>query len=246
MLIESNRITAQDRRQWDELLEIDMINAESDGFRKREALTLDIIKKFIDKSGPYYVSVSWGKDSVVLADMFYRLKAETKYIYIRNLAREPEGNMAVREGFFRTHIINYKEFCYDYSNADETYFDRNGNPKKWQHILEDLQKNYGCHVTGIRYDESAKRRRRFLFMGIETVNSFAPFRYFTCQDIFAYLYKYNLPVHPNYAMLGGGRWDKYRIRVAAIGNKEGDGMGRTEWEREYYPDILARINKEKR
>ena len=49
-----------------------------------------------------------------------------------------------------------------------------------------------------------------------------------------------MPVHPNYAMLGVGRWDKYRLRVAAVGHCEGDGMGRREWEREYYGDILNR------
>jgi len=79
-------------------------------------------------------------------------------------------------------------------------------------------------------------------MGIETKNSFAPFRYFNCKDIFAYLEEKDLPVHPNYAMTAGGRWDKYRIRVAAVGNKEGDGMGRAEWEKEYYQDILNRVS----
>ena len=228
---------------WNEMLLMDEIHAGTKTFKAHEELTNKIVYDFIVSGKPYYVSVSWGKDSVVLADMFYKFSAKCKYIYIRNLAREPEGNISVRDTFLKTHNINYEEQCYDYSNADDTYFDRNGNPRKWQHILKELNNKYGCHVTGIRYDESAKRKRRFNYMGLESVNSFAPFRYFTVKDIFAYLYKYDLPVHPNYAMLGAGRWDKYNLRVAAIGNKEGDGMGRTEWEREYYPDILAKVNK---
>jgi len=148
---------------------------------------------------------------------------------------------AVRDAFMKTHNIEYIEKSYNYVDADETYYDRNNNPRKWQHILQELKGEYGCHVTGIRYDESAKRKRRFQFFGLETEFSFAPFRYFTAYDIFAYLYKYDLPVHHNYAMLGNGRWDKYRIRVAAVGNKEGDGMGRAEWEREFYPDVLAKV-----
>jgi len=166
-----------------------------------------------------------------------------KYVYIRNLAREPEGSIAVRDSFLVRFPIDYEEIVYDYSDADETYYDKNGNPKKWQYILADLQCRYGCHVTGIRYDESAKRRLRFKRFGLETGNSFAPFRIMDAQDIFAYLFKYDLPVHPNYAMTGGGRWDKYRIRVAAVGNREGDGIGRAEWEREYYADILNRIER---
>jgi phosphoadenosine phosphosulfate reductase len=227
---------------WEEFLYFDIEHSKTELFKRHENIALSIIKEFIQSGKRYFVAVSWGKDSVVLADMFHRLGAKCKYIYIRNLAREPEGNIMVRDKFLGSHDIDYKEIAYNYSFADDSYFDRNGNPRKWQHILRDLQKEYGCHVTGIRYDESAKRKRRYIFMGIETENSFAPFRYFTVRDIFAYLYKYDLPIHPNYAMLGGGRWDKYRIRVAAVGNKEGDGMGRTEWEQEYYPDILAKIS----
>jgi phosphoadenosine phosphosulfate reductase len=245
MLIESNRVTKTDLAAWDELMYFDIEHSKTRAFENREKLTMSIIKEFIKSRRDYFVAVSWGKDSVVLADMFYRLGAVCKYIYIRNLAREPEGNILVRDKFLESRKLDYKEISYNYSQADSSYFDKNGNPRKWQHTLKELQNEYGCHVTGIRYDESAKRKRRYIFMGIETENSFAPFRYFTVKDVFAYLYKHNLPVHPNYAMLGGGRWDKYRIRVAAVGNQEGDSMGRAEWEREYYPDILARIaNKE--
>jgi phosphoadenosine phosphosulfate reductase len=77
--------------------------------------------------------------------------------------------------------------------------------------------------------------------GLETEFSFAPLAYLTVHDIFAYLYENGLPVHPVYAMTGGGRWDKYRLRVSAIGNPEGRGVGRLVWEKEYYGDVLARM-----
>ena len=241
MLIDSPRLTEQDRRLWQVWLRADEFHTRSSEYRKRKEMTHGIIAEFLEQEKRYFVAVSWGKDSVVLADMFYQAGAKCKYIYIRNLAREPEGNIAVRDEFLKQYPLDYEEIVYDYADADETYFDRHGNPKKWQHILQDLQKQFGCHVTGIRYDESAKRRRRFHIFGLETVNSFAPFRYMTAYDIFAYLWEHDLPVHPNYAMTGGGRWDKYRIRVAAIGNKEGDGIGRQEWEKEYYRDICNRV-----
>lgn len=245
MLIDSPRITPADRAIWDELLEQDKIYARSNGYKRHLQITESILSDFITASKEsgkrYYVGLSWGKDSVCLADMMHRLGAKCKYVYIRNLAREPEGNISVRDAFLETHDIDYEEIAYDYSHADRTYFDRNGKPKKWQHILAELKEKYGCHVTGIRYDESAKRKRRFRTMGLETEYSFAPFRYFDVYDVFAYLYERDLPVHPNYAMLGGGRWDKYLRRVTAIGNPEGDGIGRTEWEKEYYADILNRL-----
>ena len=243
MLIDSPRITPQDRQLWDEWLAADEFHSKTAGYKRRVELTRQIIKTFLGKSRQrYFVALSWGKDSTVLAHMFLEADCRPLHIYVRNMAREPEGNVAVRDAFLQRFSINYDERQYNYADADETYFDTLGRPHKWQNILADLQCQHGCHVTGIRYDESAKRRRRFRVHGIETDNSFAPFRYMTVQDIFAYLLEHDLPTHPNYAMTGGGRWDKYKIRVAAVGNREGDGIGRAEWEREYYSDLLNRLS----
>ena len=63
----------------------------------------------------------------------------------------------------------------------------------------------------------------------------------SAADVFAYLASRQLPVHPAYAMLGGGRYQRDRIRVSSLGGRRGDGMGRAEWEREYYGDILRRL-----
>ena len=243
MLIESQRLTDRDRLLWREWLKADELQAKTAGHKRRVSKTYEMIAGFVQSEKRYFAAVSWGKDSVVLAHLMYKAGARCKYIYVRNLAREPEGNAAVRDEFLRRFPVDYEEISYDYADADETYYDRAGNPCKWRHILAGLQRDYGCHVTGIRCDESAKRRRRFRMYGAETEYSFAPFRYITAQDIFAYLWANDLPVHPNYAMTGGGRWDKYRIRVAAIGNPEGDGIGRAEWEREYYSDVLNRLSK---
>ena len=60
-------------------------------------------------------------------------------------------------------------------------------------------------------------------------------------ETFGYLAAHDLPVHPAYAMLGGGRWERDRIRVASLGGRRGDGIGRAEWEREYYSDVLNRL-----
>ena len=41
--------------------------------------------------------------------------------------------------------------------------------------------------------------------------------------------------------LPGGRFPRDRIRVASLSGRRGDGMGRAEWEREYYGDVLRRL-----
>ena len=60
------------------------------------------------------------------------------------------------------------------------------------------------------------------------------------QETKQYLNKYNLPIHPNYAMLGGGRYDRNNLRVDCLAGTQGNGMGRNEWEKEYYQDIVNR------
>ena len=69
----------------------------------------------------------------------------------------------------------------------------------------------------------------------------APISAWRESDVFSYLAKNKLPVHPAYAMLGGGRWPRHRLRVAEIGDTHGTGGGRREWEQEYYGDVLRRL-----
>ena len=56
--------------------------------------------------------------------------------------------------------------------------------------------------------------------------------------------KHNLPVHPAYAMLMGGRLDRIRMRVAWLGLKHGRRFGRHEWEMRYYRDEMETLGCE--
>jgi len=248
VLIDSPRLTDADRRRWRDFLRADELHARTGMYKTHVKLTMEIIVKFIEKNLNYYVAVSWGKDSVALAHMFYTSWARCKYYYLRNVLKAPEGCLAVRDAFLARFPVDYEEIAYDYADADETYFDANGYHVKWFNIQRDLHKKHDVHVTGVRADENAERRMRFLHYGTETEHTFAPFKYLNARDVFAYLWEHDLPVHPNYAMTGGGgqaRWDKYKIRVSALGHERGDGMGRREWEDEYYLAEMNRIRRAK-
>jgi phosphoadenosine phosphosulfate reductase len=99
----------------------------------------------------------------------------------------------------------------------------------------------GRRVLGVRSDESGTRRIKMRFHGLTTKNSCTPLGWWTTSDVFGFLAAQDLPVHPVYAMLGGGRWDRTRIRVDALMGERGDQFGRREWEQEYYGDILRRL-----
>lgn len=59
------------------------------------------------------------------------------------------------------------------------------------------------------------------------------------MDVFAYLHKHDLPVHPAYAMTMGGFYDRRWLRVSSLGGLRGADRGRAEWEQQYYGDIVG-------
>ncbi len=245
MLIHSDRIKPEDLTIWREYEQTDAIHVKTQGYKRRIEITMGAIEEFVQGGRPHFLGTSWGKDSVVLCHMFQRIEPEVRIVFVRQIDNANPHSAAVRDAFLaRFTETNYEEIAYSYLDATPEWF-KGGRPFHWYRVLEDLNRRRGVHVTGIRADESGKREKRFAVFGMETVNSFAPFQFLTQAEIFGYLHEHDLPIHPNYAMLGGGRWQRHRIRTAAIGNKEGDGMGRTEWEREFYGDVLNRMESSK-
>lgn len=111
----------------------------------------------------------------------------------------------------------------------------------WNAAIRACARRHGPrHVPGIRAEESSGRLIRQWVYGEASPNGCAPITRWSTADVFAYLATRRLPVHPAYAMLGGGRWPRERLRVAEIGDTHGAAGGRREWEREYYGDVLRR------
>lgn len=79
------------------------------------------------------------------------------------------------------------------------------------------------------------------YHGMTTEQVCRPIGWMSEQDVLAIHAQWKLPTHPNYAMLGGGRWPRHRIRVDSIGSGFGKQYGGAEWEREYYGDVLNRL-----
>jgi len=96
-------------------------------------------------------------------------------------------------------------------------------------------------VSGIRADESSARRMRVRRWGETSNIACAPLAHWTILDVFAYLAREDLPIHPVYAMSYGGSLPRERLRVDHIGGEPGAGFGRREWERKYYGDVVRRV-----
>jgi len=98
-------------------------------------------------------------------------------------------------------------------------------------------------IHGVRAAESGERSLSAAVHGVATNRTCRPILRWTGPEVFAFLEQAELPVHPSYAMLGGGRWNRDRIRVGTLCGVRGGGIGRAEWEQEYYGDVVRRLQK---
>jgi len=231
MLIPSERHTDADLALWDELEEADRLHGKSDIVARKVERSLRVIREFSD-AGPCYCSVSWGKDSVVALHMAKTVNPSIPVLWVKNVPLYNPDCIGVRDAFAPSH---YREIEHQWSSGDEYLMPG----------VEQFERESGLNrrVTGLRAEESAGRKISMRHRGLSTDNSCRPLGWWTVEDVFGYMAIHDLPVHPAYAMTGGGRWDRHHLRVDALGGDEnpGDMFGNHLWEREYYGDVLARI-----
>lgn len=245
MLIESTRHTPADLDIWDAHREADACH----DLGGKVEIAIAAVEKFAIENA--YVGVSWGKDSVVVAYLAWVAARHVPLMHLRPTNHNPDCDR-VRDAYFaQLPGQAYHEVEVDYSQIDRLSMSDHQIDSEtdsvWYRSIKQWNHKASCRrILGIRGDESTGRLIRMLRWGIETKNALAPIGYWKTQDVFACLEQHNLPVHPAYAMLGGGRWKRNNIRVAEIGDTNGKGHGRRQWEEEYYGDILNRLEQSSR
>lgn len=239
MLITVPQHTKRDLLAWDRVAQQDAVVARTERHRgvvaRAEVALLDFVAR-----GPCYCGVSWGKDSVVVADMVARLVPEVPLVCIVGRPIDNPYSPLVRDAFLvkrpRVEYHEIESWC------------RAGENGEW-HATGTLERGFAearkrlgpRHISGIRGSESRQRAMRMRSFGESSSNTCAPIGWWTGADVFAYLSARDLPVHPSYAMNMGGALDRERLRVAWLTLKHADGMGRVEWERRYYGWRLAEL-----
>lgn len=241
MLIPSRRLTAEDLSLWGELESADRLRPPTQAKIDR---SLAAIRDFA--IAPCYCGVSWGKDSVVVAYLCRIAAPHVPLIHLRPTNHNPDCD-AVRDAYLASFPgQQYSEVPIDYGDLHAQRLPHHELDKltdqRWYAAIRECGKRFGGrHVLGIRADESTGRKLRQLVHGESSPNGCAPITQWSAADVFGCLAAHDLPAHPAYAMLGGGRWPREWLRVAEIGDTHGTGGGRAEWEREYYGDVLRRL-----
>lgn len=242
MLIPSDKHRKEDLDFWRRVSVVDVLHGKT--LEKKERKAIDSIKSFIGRKKAW-CSTSWGKDSVVSSHLCWLAQMELGIsIPLGWIRVEPIANphcRDVRDVFLKTHPgMDYQEieiWCW----KDEHGWHAKGTLEKG---IKELKKRMqcDCHISGVRAEESADRKRRMLRWGPESLKTLAPIGWWTAQDVFGYLAWKDLPINATYVMNGGGRWDRKWIRVASLTGQRGNLMGRAEWEKEYFQQEITRMN----
>jgi len=240
MLIQSTRITPNDVAVWHERARADAVYASLKSFRAKCDKALSTSATFA-RSAPCYASVSWGKDSMVIAHLAIRLRETlgivVPIVWVRVEPIKNPDCIAVRDEFLRRFDHPYREQTV-WCRQDDEGWHATGTLQKGFHDAEKIL-NTKRSLRGIRGAESGTRKYLMERRGQFSKNSCRPIGFWSGQDVFAYLHAFDLPIHPAYAMSFGGMLDRDRLRVSSIGGKRGGGMGRDAWEAKYYGPELA-------
>lgn len=246
MLILSPRHTPDDLALWAELEEVDRLGAGPALDALADAAVAEVGR--FRATGPCYCGVSWGKDSVTVAHLCLLADPSIPLLHLRPTNHHPDSD-AVRDAYFTAFPgQSYVEVLVDYGdlharNLPPDTLDRETDRRWYAAIRQSARPWDGRRVLGIRSEESTGRRLRTLRWGLSSPSGCAPIARWRTRHVYAYLASRGLPVHPAYACLGGGRWPREWLRVAELGDTRGAGGGRREWELEYYPSEVRRLQR---
>lgn len=167
-------------------------------WKRKEQKALDDIREMLRRCSRPYVSLSWGKQSTCLMHMVYRIAPSVDGWFFREVETDIIADFnSVIEQFLEKWPINYhEEMAY---NADIE-----GTAKRIE------QKNGYCGVFfGFARHES--KGRRFTLAKADEYNVFeyangflrsTPLRFWTDEDIAAYVATYDLPMLNLYHRFG--------------------------------------------
>lgn len=208
--------------------------------RRMETRALHALRTFAAEA-PGYVGVSWGKDSVCVAHLAWRLDRELggprlPLVWVVNRPIVNPHCCAVRDAFLAAYDVDYHEVVEDmeYAPGHEMAFAYGWTVRGISGSLLVKGRFGSRHISGVRAAENSTRTLTMRRNGEVSANTCRPIGWWDDVDVFAYLAAHSLPVHPQYAMTYGGQLDRARLRVDTIGDCLGSGVGRSQHEEAYY------------
>lgn len=252
MLIKTHRLLDGDAEAWERQVRYDKVLAASASLAAKEDRAHEVIREFEGiHRGSCYLGVSWGKDSVVVAHLMVAAGVQIPTVCVTvNPVNNPDNNL-VRDEFKASHQLDYHEISETSEQRRKWTNGLRPSGDVWDGGVSPVQRGFArakamfgiAHISGVRAEESSIRTTTVARNGEISATTCRPIAYWSGEDVFAYLSKYDLPIHPAYACSFGGTIERKRLRVDFIDGEKGRGHGRSEWERAYYPDAFREIRR---
>lgn len=252
MILPSDRWMPGDLESWEQEERHDDLHAIRPAMARREKHAIGALLEFFRDNPSGYLGVSWGKDSVVVAHLLWRSGLDVPVVWVKiDPLYNPDCEL-VRDAFLERFDVEYHELVVPWRDDQCEHWRTLANSGSLNSLgfsppesaaapgFQIARKRFGArHVSGVRAQESTVRYFRMAKYGENSPNTCAPIGRWHHRDVFAYLHRHDLPVHPAYAMTFGGALYRQRIRVDALGG--GKGSHRSEWEGRYYADRIREI-----
>lgn len=248
VLIPSSRHRPEDLALWRRLEMADRLNYLLRRVENRIPRALECLRRFI-KEGTCYNSISWGKDSLVTTHLLWCLQQEwapasritTYRVFMPGI--ETPGTNEVEAEFLRRWPLLYQRVEVPHDPKWIREEDKREKALTLGIAKANRLAETNRWIGGLRATESVVRRLGMRKGGVHGTSCW-PLASWRVQDVFAYLAYHDLPVHPNYAMTGGGFWKRDSLRVCMLGNYRGRRHGRLLWEEWYYGDVLEEMRRQ--
>lgn len=200
-----------------------------------------------------YLSLSWGKDSILLLYFVRQVNPNIKCVYLNSGYALPD-TYDIRDRLVTEWNLNYTEIKSDYF-AIKDFKPPDQRTKSEQKKAVDIIKripfdNYANgnkhdgNFWGLRVCESIGRKHLIkthglLFKSIKGLYRSSPIAWVTNQELWHFYDKFNIPINQIYAKTKFITRDQ--IRNTGWLSTDGDDKGRLVWLRHYYPTYYKKL-----
>jgi phosphoadenosine phosphosulfate reductase len=176
-------------------------------FKRKLLKTKEILQKAFAITDNAYCAISWGKDSIVMLHLIQQIKPTIKAINIGDKLENKQNNyQETINAYMQRFPTNYQAIYYEEETEGGFY------PQ-----IRKIAKEYELAFIGCRREES--KYRAIVISKYGTIHKYKsgsyrcfPLAYWNVKDIWAYLFKYDLPYLNSYDLQG------YESRTAVIHN----------------------------
>lgn len=196
----------------DKELKYGLVYAKSDVYKRKLDITTNSLLRFFTLCYNPYLALSWGKQSIVLAHLIYKLRPETKMIFLRSwesyLIHDYEN--VIKKFPFN---INYYECFKDNVSWNDWNWKktRDHGSKDIQNMADEIFPNWDGVVMGLSKDESFARRVtcsssntdwKTIFRYKDGKHRCTPIHFWSNEELAAYISSNNITLLSTYKNTG--------------------------------------------